>query len=376
MHRALGVDEYEHGAHAGTVTTVRSTLAPHSLELLQAQFSGGRDYLAACTLGLPTIGTRAAVIADLDAAASGHPNAPEYTAIAERTRAHFARLVGVNVDRVAIGSQTSVFAGLIAQNLPDGAEVLCAAGDFSSLLLPFEHAGRGVHLRCVPLESLATEITDATALVAFSLVQSATGEVADADAIVEAAARHGVRTLCDATQAVGWMPVDAAMFDALICHAYKWLCAPRGVAFCAVSASLAASMRPVFAGWYSGEDPWASCYGHDAELSTCARRFDVSPAWQAFVGAEPALAAFADADPGAVHSHVVELATTFRERMALPLPERPSAIVTWADPTGENLARLSAAGITASGRAGRARVAFHVFNDLDDVERTVTALRL
>lgn len=350
--------------------------APHSLALLKSQFAGGRDYLAACTLGLPMIGTRAAVIADLDAAASGHPNAPEYTAIAERTRAHFARLVGVNVDRVAIGSQTSVFAGLIAQNLPDGAEVLCAAGDFSSLLLPFEHAGRGIRLRCVPLESLADEISDTTSLVAFSLVQSATGEVADSLAIVDAAARHGVRTLCDATQAVGWMPVDASLFDALICHAYKWLCAPRGVAFCTLSSSFAASMRPVFAGWYSGEDPWASCYGHDAALASCARRFDVSPAWQAFVGAESAVAAFADAETDAVYSHVVELATAFREPMGLSLPERPSAIVTWADPAGENLARLSAAGITASGRAGRARVAFHVFNDMADVERAVTALRL
>ncbi|WP_404433441.1 aminotransferase class V-fold PLP-dependent enzyme [Microbacterium lacus] len=253
--------------------------------------------------------------------------------------------------------------------------MLCPEGDFSSLLLPFEHAGRGIHLRCVPLESLAAEITDRTALVAFSLVQSATGEVADSPAVAAAAARHGARTLCDATQAVGWMPVDASMFDALICHAYKWLCAPRGVAFCALSPSFAASMRPVFAGWYSGEDPWSSCYGHDAMLATCARRIDVSPAWQAFVGAEPALAAFADTDPAAVYSHVVELATAFRERMGLSLPQRPSAIVTWADPDGCDLARLSAAGIIASGRAGPARVAFHVFNDLSDVERAVAAFR-
>lgn len=342
---------------------------------LRAHFTGGRDYLAACTLGLPMTGTRAAIIADLDAAASGRPNAPEYTAIAERSRGHFARLVGVDTERIAIGSQTSVFTGLIAQNLPDGAEVLCPAGDFSSLLLPFEHAGRGIHLRCVPLERLADEITPDTALVAFSIVQSATGEVADAAAITSAARRHGVRTLCDATQAIGWLPVDASQYDAVICHAYKWLCAPRGVAFCALSTSFAASMRPIFAGWYSGEDPWASCYGHDAVLAQCARRFDVSPAWQAFVGAEPALAAFADADTDAVHAYTTGLAATFRTHMQFAEPSIPSAIVTWADPAGTDLARLTAAGITASGRAGRARVGFHVFNDTDDVERAIAALR-
>lgn len=348
--------------------------APGPIADLKAAFRGGRDYLAACTLGLPTASTRAAVIADLDSAASGHPDASEYTEAAERARGHFAHLVGVTSDRVAIGSQTSVFAGLIAQNLPDGAEVLCAEGDFSSLLLPFEHAGRGIHLRCAPLASLADEITSDTALVAFSLVQSATGDVADAAAIAAAARQHGARTLCDATQAVGWMPVDAGMFDALICHAYKWLCSPRGVAFCTISAPLAASMRPVFAGWYSGEDPWASCYGHDAILAECARRFDVSPAWQAFVGAEPALAAFAAVDMREVYAHTTGLAAEFRARMGIAPPAFPSAIVTWIDGSGDDLARLATAGITASGRAGRARVAFHVFNELGDVDRAVAAL--
>ena len=60
--------------------------------------------------------------------------------------------------------------------------------------------------------------------------------------------------------------------------------------------------------------------------------------------------------------------------MGLPAPERASAIVTWADPDGCDLARLTAAGITASGRAGRARVAFHVFNDEADVDLALAAL--
>lgn len=109
-------------------------------------------------------------------------------------------------------------------------------------------------------------------------------------------------------------------------------------------------------------------------MAGCARRFDVSPAWQAFVGAEPALRAFAETDMTAVHAYVTALAASFRARLALPAPERASAIVTWPDAGGTDLARLSAAGITASGRNGSARVAFHVFNDLADVERAAAAL--
>lgn len=340
----------------------------------QASFSGGRGYLAACTVGLPTRASRAAVIADLDAAALGHPDPAGYTAAVERTRRHFASLVGVGADRVAIGSQASVAAGLVAASLPEGAEVLIADGDFSSIVLPFVHAGRALRVRTAPLTALAEAVRDDTALVAFSLVQSATGEVADAAAIVAAARSVGARTLCDATQAVGWLPVAASEFDAVICHAYKWLCAPRGVSFLTVSDELAREMTPLFAGWYAGADPWTSCYGRDIELASDARRFDVSPAWQAFVGAEPALAMFASIDPHELHDHAVGLAARFRERMSVPTPERPSAIVTWADPDGCDLARLTAAGITASGRAGRARVAFHLFNDDRDVDLALAAL--
>src|SRR5690606_3259594 len=160
---------------------------------------------------------------------------------------------------------------------------------FSSMVLPFVHAGRGVRLRTAPLHELADAVGPRTSLVVFSLVQSATGVVAEAAAIRAAAHSHGALTLCDATQAVGWPPVDATEYDAVICHAYKWLCAPRGVSFLTLSARIAALMTPLAAGWYAGADPWSSCYGAEVALASDARRFDLSPAWQAFAGAEPAL---------------------------------------------------------------------------------------
>lgn len=339
--------------------------------ILFADFAGARGYLAACSTGLPSHGTRAAVRADLDA----RPDLVHYAAVAERCRAHFARIVGVSPDRVALGSQTSVLVSVVAAALPDEALVLCPEGEFSSLVLPFVHAGRGIRVRSVPLAELADEIGGDVDLVAFSIVQSATGEVADAAAITAAAARYGARTLCDATQAAGWLPLDASAFDALVCHAYKWLCAPRGVAFLTLRDEYAATLSPIHAGWYAGDDPWAACYGTSALLADSARRFDVSPAWQATVGAEPALASFAAADMDDVHARVTSLAAEFRRRLGLAEPPRPTPIVTWPDADGHDLARLTAAGIVASGRRGNARVAFHVFNDETDVDLAVAALR-
>lgn len=350
------------------------TTADAPLSAARSEFGGGRGYLAACTVGLPPRAAQEAMTADLEAWSSGRPDIAGYGIAEERSRAAFATLVGIDPGRVAIGSQASVAAALIAAAVPDGGEVLVPEGEFSSIVLPFVHAGRGIHVRTAPLRRLAEHVGPATSLVAFSLVQSGTGEVADVAAIRDAAERYGARTLCDTTQAVGWHPVAAGDFDAVICHAYKWLCAPRGVSFLAVSEEFAADIPPRFAGWYAGDDPWSSCYGADAVLAADARRFDVSPAWQAFAGAAPALELFASLSPADTYAYTTELADAFRAAAGIPQPERPSAIVTWNDPAGEDLARLVAAGLVASGRAGRARVAFHIFNDDEDVALALRAL--
>ncbi|MGN6205302.1 aminotransferase class V-fold PLP-dependent enzyme [Humibacter sp.] len=345
------------------------------LEQFRFEFEGaGAGYLAACTGGLPALCSMDAIRDDLDLWRAGTASPAHYDQSVTRSRAAFARLAGVDIERVAIGSQSSVFAGMIAASVPDGAEVLCVEGDFSSVVFPFlQHERRGVRVRHVPLSALADSVSDDTWLVVYSLVQSATGEVADAASIRSAAARVGARVLCDTTQAAGWLPLAPETVDATICHAYKWLCSPRGVCFLTVTPDFADELMPLHAGWYAGEDPWTSCYGPSAPLAASARRFDVSPAWQAVAGAVPALELFAGADIRAVHDHDVELAEAFAE--GLGLGSRGSAIVTWADADGDDLRALTAAGIVASGRAGRARVAFHVWNGEADVERALRALR-
>ncbi|MBG6212202.1 MAG: aminotransferase class V-fold PLP-dependent enzyme [Cryobacterium sp.] len=348
-------------------------IATLTVPYAQTQFVGGRGYLAACTLGLPTTETIAAMRADAEDWQRGQAGAVHYGHVVERVRSGYAQLVQVDVDRVAIGSQTSVMAGVVASSVPDGAEVLCAEGDFSSMVFPFlSQAHRGVTVRQVALAELAASVTANTWLVAWSLVQSATGTRCDSNVIVTAAARHGAFTLCDTTQATGWMPVTAGLFDATICHSYKWLCAPRGVAFFTVGERLATQLAPINAGWYAGQDVWASCYGPAMRLADDARRFDVSPAWPSWVGAEPAIDLFNRLDLVEVERHATSLGDALCD--GLGIKRLGQAIVSWPDAAGHDLARLTKAGLTASGRAGRARVAFHLWNDEDDVADTLRAL--
>ena len=331
-----------------------------------------RGYLAVASIGLPTIDTVAALRADLDLWARGEREAKEYDAIYDATRASYARLVGVDVDRVATGSQTSALVSILAAAVPAGAEVLCIEGDFTSIVFPFMQRP-GVRVRHVPLDELAASVTDDTWLVAFSLAQSSNGRIADVAAVVEAARRHGARTMCDTTQAAGVHPVDASLFDATVCHAYKWLCSPRGVAFLTLSEGFQRELRPIHAGWYAGESVWTSVYGPEMHLASTARGFDVSPAWPAWVGAEPAIGLFASLDIAEVWRYTSGLGNALCD--ALEIPRQHQAIVTWEDPEGRDFARLTDAGIRLSGRAGRARVSLHLWNNLDDVEAVRRVLR-
>ena len=353
---------------------IATALAPGlAARELHEYFAPTPGYLSACTGGLPSLATTRATQEFLETWAGGQLNTHSLGDQADRCSALYARIAGVAPDRVAMGSQVSQFSSIVATSVPDGGEVLCAAGDFSSLTHPFEQlASRGVRVRYAPVAELANAITTDTSLVAFSLVQSATGEVADAEAIVAAAAAAGARTCVDLTQSLGWLPIGAADFDYTICHAYKWLCAPRGTAFMTVREGLDDTLTPLAAGWCSADDVWASCYAGHTPLAAGAGRFSVSPGWPLLGGTEAALELFATLDPWAVHDHNLRLANAAREMLGLEPGN--SAIITWADPEGTDLAAMQRAGIVASGRAGNARVSFHLWNTDADVELLRVAL--
>ncbi|HEX8508860.1 MAG TPA: hypothetical protein VF635_05095, partial [Propionibacteriaceae bacterium] len=136
------------------MTAVNDSGPPvRTVEAAQAQFDAEVTYLNTATLGLPPRCGWDALQEALTAWRAGTANPLTYDAQLARARASYARLVGVDPGGVAVGSQVSVIAGIVAASLPDGSEVLTASGDFTSILFPFyAQARRGVTVREVPLE--------------------------------------------------------------------------------------------------------------------------------------------------------------------------------------------------------------------------------
>jgi len=144
----------------------------------------------------------------------------------------FAALVGVDPATVATGAAVSQLLAPVAAAVPDGTRVLVPDVEFTSNVFPWAvHADRGVTVRTAPVDRLADAIARDVDVVAFSAVQSATGEVADVAAISQAARDVGALSVMDTSQAIGWLPVDPNAADLQVCAAYKWLCSPRGTAF-------------------------------------------------------------------------------------------------------------------------------------------------
>jgi selenocysteine lyase/cysteine desulfurase len=250
--------------------------------------------------------------------------------------------------------------------LPAGTRVVVPDIEFTSLLFPLLVNSR-LDVRTVPVAEVAGVVAEGAGAVAFSAVQMSTGEVADLDAILDAASAVDAVTICDATQAVGWLPIDAGRFDALVCAAYKWLMSPRGTAFLTVSDRLLADAVPHSAGWYAGDDVHTSYFGPPLRLAHDARRFDLSPAWFSWVGTAPALELIEEIGVQAIHDHDVALANLFRAGLGMEAAN--SAIVSAEVP--DAAARLERAGIVAAIRGGRLRTAWHVYNDERDVDQVL-----
>jgi selenocysteine lyase/cysteine desulfurase len=323
-------------------------------------------YCNTASYGLPPRPAWEALQSALDEWHGGRTSWEHWGETTEGARAAFARLVGVDVERVAVGSTVSELVGSIVTALPEGARVVVPDVEFTSTLFPLL-VQRRLDVRTVPLERLVDAIADGVDAVAFSAVQMSNGAVADLDGITEAAAAVGAITICDATQALGWLPLRADRFDALVCSAYKWLMSPRGSALLAVSDRLLQRAVPHSAGWYAGEDVHASYFGPPLRLASSARRLDLSPAWFSWVGTQPALELIEQIGIDAIHAHDLALANHFRAGIGL---EPSNSAIVCADLPGA-AERLERAGIVAAVRGGQLRTSWHLYNDESDVDRVL-----
>ena len=329
------------------------------------QFDLPAGYLDTASIGIPPVAAADAVSEAVERWRRGEARPPDYDQYVELARGAWAELVGVRVEDVAIGASASQLVGLVAASLPASTRVLTVRNEFTSVTFPF--AAQGMPVTEVPPDQLLSHV-DGHDLVAVSAVQSADGTVVDLDAL----RRAGKPVLLDTTQAAGWLPLRLDWADWVVGAGYKWLLAPRGAAWLAVRPDRLAETRPHAANWYAAADSWDGIYGLPLRLADTARRLDLSPVWLAHLGAAHTLPWLAKTDLAKVRDHCVDLANATRKGLG---QEPGDSAVIAVDLTPDQAGRASAAGVVSSRRAGRTRLAFHLYNTMEDVELLLGSTR-
>src|SRR6478609_1884550 len=112
---------------------------------IRAQFRPDPGYLNTASLGVPPLAAVTALHDAHERWSRGQLSPPDFDEYVTRSRVAWAQLTGVHPSTVATAATASELVGLIAAAQPDGARVVTAASEFTSVTFPFAaHADRGV----------------------------------------------------------------------------------------------------------------------------------------------------------------------------------------------------------------------------------------
>ena len=348
---------------------------------------------------LPSATVRAVTAQLEDVASSGIRNFAEWGATRERVRARAAGMLGVKGDEIAFLRSTSDGIGALAAGLDwhEGDNVVSFAGEFPANYYPWRKVAdeRGVELRLcreidgrVDVDELISLIDERTRVVAIAAIQYATGFKVDLERLGRAARRHDALLCVDIIQAFGASPLDlnAQYVDVAAGGSYKWLCAPEGCSIFYVSERVRERVRPVTRGWTSVEN-FFDFNDRDQPVVADSRAWETGLSGSAlYYGLDKSLEMLSEVGVDNIASHLEDLTDMLCEMVPATrydihssrTPGEKSQIVSLMPlngATSDQIAeRLAAGGIAVSARGPLVRIAPHLFNNAEDIERVAAEL--
>jgi len=355
-------------------------------------------YLNSCSQGALSLRVRAAVeewIAGWD------ENGAEWEFWVERNeaaRSGFSGLLHASSDEVAVTTSVSQAVSAFVSALDFSGErnrIVISDYEFPTIgQIAHAQALRGAEVvrippeadGSIPPERFAAEIDERTALVCCTAVSFRTGHRHDVAAIAEIAHASGALVLADSYQAVGALELDVRTLgaDVITGGTVKYLLGSAGLAFMWLRGPLLESLTPTQTGWFADEDIFAMSIADYSPHST-ARRFDSgTPPVPSLYPGTAGMELIAEVGAPAIEKHVLELGSRLIDR----LDEIGATVVTPREPErrgplvcvrSTDVVRLcyelsEEERIVTSHRDDALRIALHLYNIDEDVDRVVAAL--
>jgi len=347
--------------------------------------------------------------------ASAHHIALDKTAGDVRREA--AQLLGARPDDIALVESTTQGLQAIAASVPlqRGDKIVLGATEFLGLAVPWlgRQPSEGFEFEVVPsvdgrlrIDDFARAIDSRTRLLLLSSVQWSTGYRADLAAFCELARAHGIVLVVDAVQHLGAMPLDVGQtpVDFIVAGGHKWLNAPVGRGLLYVHPRMQERWPPPAWGYLNIAEPdegWAEYFAtptipavRSYTFAHTARRFEIGGTanYPGNVALAASLQLMNQLGRDAIADHILSLTDWLLDRLQAvgavlvspPEREARSGIVTFSLGVGPErdrqvLQQLLDQRILISQRytagLGGLRVSLHFFNNRDDVDRLIEAVR-
>lgn len=316
----------------------------------------------------------------------------------ESACAKCAELFSVAPDEITFLSSVSEGMNNIAYGLDwkAGDNVVIVDVEFPSGIFPWTRfQSAGVEIRVVrhvdwfiDLDDIARLIDQRTRIVAISHVSMYTGQRMDLEALSRLVRSSNALLLLDATHAAGVVDVDARLADIMVSSCYKWLLGVHGAAIFYLNRERAGDLDPPFLGWNSTRTHGGWSDPLSFELHRTVHRFQPgNHAYLAVYILDNALDRLLQVGIGKIERHALELSRLVHEgvsqlgfEMMTPesTPRRAGNVCFITDRLELVRNRLEQDNVLIWGAYagfGRLRISTHLYNDSEDVERCLTALR-
>lgn len=354
------------------------------------------DHAAVAPLPAPA----AQAIADWtqQAAAEGDTVWLDWHQQVEQARLLAAQLLHASPAEVALVNSTTAGINLVAEGVAwqPGDNVVTLENEFPSNQYPWlNQAWRGVEVRRVPtdggsvrLDWLANACDSRTRLVSVSWVGYLSGWRLDLNEVVQLAHDRGALLFVDAIQGLGVFPLDvqSTPIDFLAADGHKWMLGPEGAGFFYCRAEHLQRLRPTGVGWHSVAH--ASDYDRiELDFKPTAARFEGGTTnMVGFIGLSKSLELLLQTPCAELAARVLYVADLLVDRLrslgaelySPHVGDHRSGIVSFSLPGKDSAAlrrQLLSAGVALANRGGKLRASPHVYQNEEDVERLVEALK-
>ncbi len=333
-----------------------------------------------------------------DAAANGSANYPQWSRRVEHLRTLAAALIDALPEEIALVGNTTAGINFVAEGFPwqPGDNVVIPADEFPSNQYPWLHlADRGVEARRVhadggpvDLDRLAAACDGRTRIVSVSWVSFASGWRQDLDRLAEMVHSRGALLFLDAIQGLGVFPISVrnTPIDFLAADGHKWLLGPEGAGVFFARREHLNLLRPMGVGWNSVRNEHDFSHIELILKDTAARYEGGSQNIAGLLALAASVELLGRFGTEAISRRVFELTDLACRRLAEVgavirsdrSAEHRSGIVSFELPGRDPHAlrdRCVERKVLLSCRGGRLRISPHAYNNAEDIERLIEAIR-